>query len=210
METYFTIGQIPPDTFVGFMLTKIVPRHLTEIKRFKDLDYLQFREKLIEVFQEPDLATVYLNALSNVAQERDESISDYMHRVRLLVLKAHPDLDSTSRERILVTSFRMGLYDRQLAASLAVARLQTAAEAERLAAEGEAVRHDQRSRRSGSNFLPEGACAGESEEEDCGEGPDEEEDEDLTAAFGDLRSGSTWKWNVEWTTRRRTKIYEYG
>ena len=191
METYFTIGQIPPDTFVGFMLTKIVPRHLTEIKRFKDLDYLQFREKLIEVFQEPDLATVYLNALSNVAQERDESISDYMHRVRLLVLKAHPDLDSTSRERILVTSFRMGLYDRQLAASFAVARLQTAAEAERLAAEGKAVRHDQKSRRSGSNFLPEGACAGagESDEEDFGEGPDEEEDEDLTAAFGDLRSG---------------------
>ena len=208
METYFTIGQIPPDTFVGFMMTKIVPRHLTEIKRFKDLDYLQFREKLVEVFEEPDLATVYLNALGNVAQERDESISDYMHRVRLLVLKAHPDLDSASRERILVTSFRMGLYDRQLAASLAVVRLTTAAEAERLAAEGDAVRHDQRSRRSGSNFLPEGACAGagEPEDEDLAEGFDDEEDEDLTAAFGDLRSArrGTGTWNGPRGERRKS------
>jgi hypothetical protein len=79
-------------------MKKIVPKHLNEIKRFKDFDYLSFREKLIEVFEEPDLATVYLNALANVSQKRDEAISDYMHRVRLLVLKAHPDLDNASRE----------------------------------------------------------------------------------------------------------------
>ena len=86
---------------------------------------------------------------------RDESISDYMHCARLLVLKAHPDLAHASRVRILITSFLLGLYNRQLASSLAVVKIQTAADAERLAAEGEAVRRDQRSWRSTNNFLPE-------------------------------------------------------
>ena len=152
METYFRIGQVPPDAFVGFMLTKIMPKHLPEINRFGKLDYLDFREKLIEVFEEPDMATAYLNSLTNAYQERDETISDFMYRVRLLVLKAHPKLDHASRERILIHHFMIGLYDKQLAASLAVVKVQTAAEAERLAAEGESVRRDQRSRKS--NFNP--------------------------------------------------------
>ena len=80
-----------------------------------------------------------------------------MHRARLGVLKAHLDLVHASRERILITSFLLWLYDRQLALSLAVVKIQTAADAERLAAEGEAVRRDQRSWRSTSNFLPDGA-----------------------------------------------------
>ena len=76
-----------------------------------------------------------------------------MLRARLLVLKAHPNLAHPDRERILVTSFLIGFYDRQLAASLAVARIQNAANVERLAVEGEAVRHDQRSRRFNLNLL---------------------------------------------------------
>ena len=109
-----------------------------------------------------------------------------MHRARLLVIKAHPDLAHAPRERILITSFLLGLYDRQLASSLAVVKIQTAADAERLAAEGEAVRRDQRPRRSTSNFLPEGACAPELYDPDeplDAESLDEEEEE-LTAALG--------------------------
>ena len=170
------------------MLIKIVPRHLNEIKQYQSLDYLAFREKLADVFEEPNLATAYLNALASLSQTRDESISDYMHRARLLVLKAHPDLAHASRERILVTSFLLGLYDRQLASSLAVVKIQTAADAERLAAEGEAVRRDQRSRRSKNNFLPEGASAPDPEvfEEPSDAEPLGEEEEELMAAFGTL------------------------
>ena len=51
METYFTISQVPADAFVGCMLMKIVPKHLNEIKRYQTLDYLAFREKLVEVFE---------------------------------------------------------------------------------------------------------------------------------------------------------------
>ena len=135
METYFTVGQVPHEAFVGFMLMKIVPKHLNEIKEYQNLDYLAFREKLLEVFEEPDMATAYLGSLAAVAQDREETISEYMHRVRLLVLKAHPTFEHSARERILITSFMLGLYDRQLAASLAVVKVQTTAEAERLAAE---------------------------------------------------------------------------
>ena len=103
METFFTIGQVPPEAFVYFMLIKIVARHLNEIKQYQSLDYLAFREKLVEVFEEPDLSTVYLNALASLSQTRDKSIFDYMHRARLLVLKAHPDLAHASRKRILIT-----------------------------------------------------------------------------------------------------------
>ena len=105
--------------------------------------------------EEPDLTTAYLNALASLSQKRDESISEYMHRARLLVLIAHPDLAHTFRERILITSFLLGLYDRQLASSLAVVKIQTTADAERLAAEGKAVRRDQRFRLSTNNLLPE-------------------------------------------------------
>ena len=159
METYFTIGQVFPEAFVGLMLMKTIPRYLNEIKQYQSLDYLAFREKLVEVFEEPDIAIAYLNALASLSQTRDESISDYMHRARLLVLKAHPDLAYAPRERTLITSFLLGLYNRQLASSLAVVKIQTAADAERLATEGEAVRRDQRSRRSPNNFLPEEASA---------------------------------------------------
>ena len=79
---------------------QIVLPHLNEIKQYQSLDYLGFREKLVEVFEEPDLATAYLNALASLSETRDESISDYMHRARLFLLKAHPDLAHASRERI--------------------------------------------------------------------------------------------------------------
>ena len=110
---------------------------------------------MLQVFEKPDMAIAYLNALATVTQDREETISEYMHRVRLLVLKAHHNLEHSARERILITSFMLGLYDKQLAALLAVVKVQTAAEAERLAAEGETVRRDQKSRKSSGNyFLP--------------------------------------------------------
>ena len=76
-----------------------------------------------------------------------------MHRVRLLVLKAHPNLEHSTRERILITSLLLGFHDRQLAASLAVVKVQTAADRERLAVEGEAVRRYQKSRKSSGNYI---------------------------------------------------------
>ena len=84
---------------------------------------------------------------------RDESISDYMHRARLLVLEAHNDLAHASRERILITRLLLWRYNRQLASAIAVVKIQTAADAQRLAADSVAVRRDQRSRSSTNNFL---------------------------------------------------------
>ena len=85
-------------------MMKIVLKHLNEIKEYQNLDFLEFREKLLEIIEEPDMATAYLGALAGVAQDREESIFEYMHHVRLLVLKAHPTLEHAARERILITS----------------------------------------------------------------------------------------------------------
>ena len=76
-----------------------------------------------------------------------------MRQVRRLVNKAHQDLAQTARERILTTSFLLGLYDRHLASSLAVATIKDSFDAERLAAEGESVRRDLKNRKSYMNFL---------------------------------------------------------
>lgn len=40
---YFTIGQVPPEAFFGFMLINFVFRYLTEIKQYHSFDYLAFR-----------------------------------------------------------------------------------------------------------------------------------------------------------------------
>ena len=50
MKTYFTVGQVPPEAFVSFMLMKIVQKHLNEIIKYQNLNDLAFREKLLEVF----------------------------------------------------------------------------------------------------------------------------------------------------------------
>ena len=190
METYFTVGQVPPEAFVGFMLMKIVPKHLNEIKEYQNLDYLAFCNKLLEVFEKPDMATAYLGALAALAQDREETISEYMHRVRLLVLKAHPTLDHTARERILITSFMLGLDDRQLVASLAVVKIQTAAEVERLAAEGEVVRRDQISRKFKENYVLPTVSNTESEEYEEEESnlSEMEAEKDLMAPLSDLKN----------------------
>ena len=184
IEPYFNIGQIPPESFVGFIYTKIEPQHLPEIKQYRSLDYLFFRERLIEVFQEPDLATTHMNSLAGLAQTRDETITEYMHRARLLARKAHPELTHASRERILITHFLLGLYDRQIAQSLAVAQIKTAAEAERLAVEGEAVTRDVRARRYLNNFHPEEACDEPlDDEDDYLQEAQDDGDDDLAAAL---------------------------
>ena len=48
----------------------------------------------------------------------------------------------------------LGLHNKQPAASLAVFKFQTAAEAERLAAEGDAVRRDQKLKKDLTNLPP--------------------------------------------------------
>ena len=165
----------------------IVPKYLNKIKEFQNLDYLAFQEKLLEVFNEPDMATAYLNALATETQGRAETISEYMHRVRLLVLKAHPNLEHLARERILITSFMLRLNDKQLAASLSVVKVKRATEAEQRAAEGETVRRDQESRKSSGNyFLP--STSREPESKNDKDLNLSEEEEELMATLADLKA----------------------
>ena len=214
IEKYFTIGQVPPEAYVGFMLMKIEPTHLNEIKQYQSFGYFQISDKLVEIFEEPDMATMYLSALSSLSQSREESIYDYMQLAHLFLLKAHPDLAHAARKRILVTTFLIGLYDRQLTASLAGFKIQTAADAERLAAEGDAVRRAQRSLRVNINSLHEGACGNDRNNCPSVNLQPLNEEEELTATFYNFsadcrldierssgrRRSSLLRWNVSCVT----------
>ena len=84
----------------------------------------------------------------------------------------------------------LGLHDNQLAASLAVVKVQSAAKAKRLAAKGEAMRGDQKSRKSSENYLlPTASRKPENdEEEDWNLSEEEEEEEELMATLVDLKA----------------------
>ena len=76
-----------------------------------------------------------------------------MNRMRLLVMRAHPDLSHKERKRILISNFQLGLRDQELATSLAIATLATSAEAERKATEGESAKKNARIKKSYSNYM---------------------------------------------------------
>jgi len=80
-----------------------------------------------------------MQELNRTVQERDEAMPDYMNRVRQLVLRAHRDLSHVQRERILVSNFIRGLFNKSLATFLATVNPSTAAEAERIASSGDAI-----------------------------------------------------------------------
>ena len=58
------------------MLKKIAHPYFKEAVVYKDLKNLDFREKLIKVFGEPDMATARMQDLSRASQEVGESIGD--------------------------------------------------------------------------------------------------------------------------------------
>ena len=92
MDTYFTIKQVYSEAFVGFILIKIVSRQLNKINQYKSLDYLAFREILVEVFIIQDFATAYLHAFARQSKTREMSRFDYMHRKGSSYSKLTPTL----------------------------------------------------------------------------------------------------------------------
>ena len=81
-----------------------------------------------------------------MVQFRDESIADYMHRVRMLVIRAHRDVPRSEQERILVSNFTRGLLDKKLAIHLATVNPTSSSEAERIATSGDAMIAEQKAR----------------------------------------------------------------
>ena len=135
------------------------------------------------------MATKGLQDLSRESQKIGEPISDYMNRMRLLVMRAHSDLSHNERKRILVPNFQIGLRDQKLETLLAIATLSTSAEAERKATESKSAKKNARIKNSYSNYMSteypdehfEGEAAGYESVfyyEEC---------EDIAAAFDNRR-----------------------
>ena len=189
METYFNISSLKPKSYVGFMMQKIAHPYFKEAVVYKDLRYLDFRMKLIEVFGEPDMVTARMQDLSRASQDADESIGDYMNRMRLLVMRAHPYHSYKERKSILISNFQLGLRDQELATSLAIATLSTSAEAERKATEGKSAKKNARIKKSYSNYMSTDYPDEHFEIEAAGYESVfyDEQGEDIAAAFNDRR-----------------------
>ena len=133
------------------------------------------------------MATERLLEQSKACQYVGESIGDYMKRMRLLVMRAHPDLNHKERERILISNFHLGLRDQELAASLKVASMTTSAEVEQKATDGESARKNARTKKSYSNYLSTDYSEEQFDDGAAGYNPVtyEEGGEDIAAAFND-------------------------
>ena len=201
MEAYFKAARIPIDCWVGLMVTKIEARFFNEVSELVEPngDYFKFRRRLIRVFEEPDAIQAYMQELNRARQDRDEPISDYMSRVRLLVIRAHRFATHAQREEYLISAFTNGLYDGQLALHIATVNPSTSSEAERIALAGESMRKEFRSRKStGAYPLKEEEVRYSGEDEDEPEEEDEQEiDEEDEAAMANAESRPL---KSQWTT----------
>jgi hypothetical protein len=181
METYFLTAQTPADRMVGAMLQKISPKYFDEVRPYILFEYQEFREKLFEIFGEPDTIHAKLQELARINQRRDETISEYMNRVRLLVIKAHRTLAHEERERILVANFIRGLADKKLAVYMATVNPSTSADAERIATAGEAMQSEQRARQKSGLYH----YSAEAENTDTPTSSEDEKESEVAAVSAD-------------------------
>ena len=79
----------------------------------------------MNIFGEPDMATTRLQELTLCSQDNIETIMQFMIRLRLLVMKAHPTFSHKDKYRVLVLYFLLGLRDRLLAVPISVTAIPT-------------------------------------------------------------------------------------
>jgi hypothetical protein len=153
METYFVTNSIRRRSWVGLIIGRISGTHFDEVKPFLSLGYCALRDKLVHIFHEPNTVQSSLQELGRVVQDREETISAYMNRLRVLVVKAYPDLTHEQREPRLVAAFSRRLIDKGLATYLATMNPRTSAKAERVALAGSAMRAKFKSRRTTGTYF---------------------------------------------------------
>lgn len=82
------------------------------MKLFLSLDTCALRENLLPIFDKPITVQSSLNEARRVVEDCKDSISAYMNRLRLNLVKAYWNLTLKQREPILVAAFSSGLADR--------------------------------------------------------------------------------------------------
>ena len=157
------------------MITNINGQHFDEVNplRIRGGGYRAFRKRLWKLFREPDASYAYEQELKRVHQERDETITDFMNRVRLVATKACRDDSLKQREKRIISTFIGGLQDSQIALQFAGRKPHSSAEAERVALSAEATRKELRSRKTAGAYavrerrVKEVECEYSEHEEEC-------------------------------------------
>ena len=85
------------------------------------------------MFRKPDLTQSKINELMEVVQEEDESIDDFMNRVKNLVQDSFNPLPEEEKQNVAVTHFCRGLLDREAARLVSVNAKGSVGEAVRIA-----------------------------------------------------------------------------
>lgn len=94
-----------------------------------------------------------MQELVRVRQYRDESITDFINRVRLLVLAVHRSVTHKERGKILISIFIRKLYYNSSALQISTISPISTAESERMATAGDARRAKQRARRGAGCYV---------------------------------------------------------
>ena len=88
--------------------------HFPEALPYKTYSYPEFRKKIISIFKTHDLTHVNIKELMSAQQKQDESVLDYMGRVKHNTAKAFPKLADATRQNLAVSMFCRGYAIRKL------------------------------------------------------------------------------------------------
>lgn len=91
-------------SWVELIIGKFFGTHFDEVKPFLSLSYCALQEKVVHIFLEPNAVQSLLQEFGRVALDLTETIFDYINRLRVLAVKAYPNLAHEQRKPILVAA----------------------------------------------------------------------------------------------------------
>ena len=117
--------------------------HFPEVQPYKTYNYPEFHKKIISIFKTPDLTHVNIKELMSAQQKQDDSVLDYMSRVKDNVEKAFPKLADANRKNLRVSMFCQGLGEQEVARMTAILAKGDVASALHIAASATAFAKEQ-------------------------------------------------------------------
>ena len=102
------------------MINHFDTAHFPEVQPYKNYNYPEFCKKIIRLFKTADLTQANMKVLMSAPQKQEESVVDYLGRIRDNVSKAFPKLSDENRQNLAVSMFCQGLRDQQVARMTAI------------------------------------------------------------------------------------------
>ena len=118
LEVYFAATYIPENFLVPIAMSRFDASHHIELQPLIGLSFDEFRTAARRMFKDPDLSAASMSALYNAYQTKDETLVDYLERVRTLARKAFPAAEKSVLEPAIHHQFVRGINDKNVAMQL--------------------------------------------------------------------------------------------